>query len=136
MHMTRRRLTRLFGVVAIVTAVLVPAVSASAAAYLCDGIVYNSANPAHVLYGAVPGTPINADGLMVVDVSGAAQGMVVFWDGDFSVDPSGGGAATGAWIAGSPFGDTICGTDGADTVKGNAGNDKVIGNGDDDYLKG
>src|SRR3990172_6493506 len=144
MHMTRRRLTRLFGVVAIVTAVLVPAVWASAAAYLCDGVVYNSANPAHTLYGASAATPQNADGLMVVDVSGAAQGMLVFWDGTYSFDPATAAEAVGAVITGSPFNDTICGTDDAnsaadpagDVVKGRAGNDKIIGNDGLDFLSG
>jgi len=125
--MNTKRLLRLFAVVAIIGAVLVPSVAGAVPfdpnQATCEGIVYNPSFPAanHRLYGSA--TPTNADGYMVVDLSGATQGMVVIWDGYFA------GTSAGALITGSGFNDIICGTSGDDIIKGRAGDDRIWGGG-------
>ena len=120
---------RLFAVMAVLFAMLVPAAAALAddVRYQCDDHNYDATNPDHILYGRSEGTPVDATGtFMVVDLSGmtpVSGTFVVFWDGHFVAD------TVGAIITGSHSNDVICGTEGDDWISGSQGNDRVFGNG-------
>lgn len=138
MHL-RKRFTRLFAAVAVMGAMLVPAAGAGAV-NVCDGLVFDSNNPTHMLYGFNHTTVNNSAGKMVVDVSSRPHGMVLFHDGHFpqytdivivAGDPPTvsvvSRTTTGAIITGSPFDDIICGTVGSDWIRGRQGNDRIFG---------
>jgi len=114
----RRRLAQPSAVIAVVTALLIPATTAGAQApHGCGGTAYNPANPDHVLYGRSAGT-------MIVDLTGhiaVGGGFVVFWDGTFVP------GADGARIIGSGHEDVICGTHGDDWIWGKQGRDRIFG---------
>ena len=120
---------RLFAVMAVLFAMLVPAAAALAddVRYQCDDHNYDATNPDHILYGRSQGTPADAIGtFMVVDLSGmtpVSGTFVVFWDGHFVAD------TIGVVIVGSHSNDVICGTDGDDSIIGRQGNDRIFGNG-------
>jgi Ca2+-binding RTX toxin-like protein len=123
MYLATPRHLRLLAILAILVGVLVPTATASAGApalIICDGVPYDSTDPSHVLYGGSGAFPI-VDQKLVVDLSDATEGQVVFWSGFL---PFG---VTGAEITGSPFGDRICGTSADDIINGRKGNDRIHG---------
>jgi Ca2+-binding RTX toxin-like protein len=120
---TMRPRATLLAAAVVAVALIVPAPMAFAgaeASYMCDGIIYDDTDPAHVLYGAGIGTEI-VDGRLVVDLTGADGPRVVFWSGGLSF------GMKGALIDGSKYDDVICGTYGDDEIDGRKGNDRIFG---------
>lgn len=130
----RLKSRRLFAVMAMVAAMLVPAAVASAGGgggidtHECAEDHYDSTNPQHYLYGRTQGTPV-VDGKMQVDLSAWGTGAVVFWDQHFST------GSDGVVIVGTNFADVICGTTGSDEIRGLQGNDRIFGNGSGDGVE-
>lgn len=125
---SKRGLVRLFAVMAILGAMLVPAAAASAqVTWECGEFFYEANNPDHMVYGRSYGTPVDADGRMIVDLSGMTpqrgNTFVIFWDRYFTGD------STGVTFIGSDYNDVFCGTYGSDWIWGKKGNDRLYGYG-------